>query len=164
MKTRLAALSLCLLASSGPASAEIGYYGWGPRVGVGDDPDQILVGIHQDLGEFVENLRFQPSLDLGLGDDHTVISGVVPVHYRFPGRGDAVPYLGGGLVLAWIDRDRPARGRGGGDDSEFDISPLVVGGVEWKAGRRGDALLEIQFATGDAHDIKLMFGWIFRAR
>ncbi len=166
MPTKLRALSvsvlvLCTLAGSAPAAAEMGFYGWGPRLGAGDDPDQILVGIHQDFGEFVENLRFQPSLDLGFGDDHTVVSAVLPVHYRFPGSAGAIPYVGGGLLLAWIDRDRPRRRD---DDSELEIGPVLVGGVEWQLGKRGDALLEIQFPGGDAHDAKVLFGWMLRAR
>lgn len=158
---RLWALVICLLAGVGPALAEMGAYGWGPRLGAGDDPDQIVVGIHQDFGEIVENLRFQPSFDVGLGDDHTVVSGVLPVHYRFPGGEIATPYLGGGLLLAWIDRDLPGRR---GDDSEFEIAPVFVAGVEWHAQRTADVLLELQLPGGDAHDARLFFGWIFRAR
>lgn len=159
-KTRLGALGLCLLLGAVPAAAEMGFYGWGPRIGGGDDPDQFLVGVHQDLGEFVTNLRFQPSLDLGIGGDDTVVSLAVPVHYRFPGHSSATPYVGGGLLLAWIDRDRPRRG----DDSEFEIAPVLAGGVEWPVGESGDLLLEIQIPGGDAHDAKVFVGWIFRAR
>ena len=160
---RVRALMLCLLAAAAPTTAETGFYGWGPRIGAGDDPDQILIGIHQDLGEFVENLRFQPSLDLGIGDDHTVVSGVLPVHYRFPSRSgsSATAYVGGGLLLAWIDRDPP--GRGGGD-SDFEIAPILTGGVEWRVRRTADALLELQLPGGDVHDAKLLVGWIFRAK
>ena len=154
-------LAICLLAGSGPALAEMGFYGWGPRLGAGDDPDQILVGIHQDLGEIVENLRFQPSLDLGFGDDQTLVSGVLPVHYRLLIDGKATPYLGGGLLLAWIDRDLPGRR---GDESDFEIAPILVAGVEWQTRRAADLLLEIQLPGGDGHDAKLLVGWVFRAR
>ncbi len=161
MRTRRCALAFCLLIGAAPLAAEMGFYGWGPRLGVGDDPDQILVGVHQDFGEFVKNLRFQPSLDLGLGDDHTVVSLVVPVHYRFPGRSSATPYVGGGPLIAWIDRDRPRRG---GGDSDLEITLLLAGGVEWPVSEAGDILLELQIPGADAHDAKLFVGWIFRAR
>ncbi len=154
---------LCLLAAAPPAAAELGFFGWGPRLGVGDDPDQVLIGLTQDFGELVDRLRLQPSLEVGVGDDHTIVSGVVPVHYRFTAGGGAVPYLGGGVLLAWIDRDLPPQARGR-DDSEFDIAPVLVGGVEWPAGRRGDAFLELQVPGGDAHDAKLVLGYLFRRR
>ena len=158
---RLGVFVICLLATCGPAAAEMGFYGWGPRLGAGDDPDQVLFGLHQDFGEIVENLRFQPSLDVGFGDDHTLVSGVVPVHYRFPGDAKTTPYLGGGLVLAWIDRDPPGRR---GDDSDFEIAPIFVAGIEWRARRAADVLLELQLPGGDVHDAKLLVGWMFRAR
>ena len=104
---RLVALSLCLLTLCAPAAAEMGVYGWGPRLGAADEPDQILIGIHQDLAEIVDDLRLQPSLDLGFGGDHTLVSRVPPVHHRFPGDSVTPPYLGGGLFVAWIDRDTP---------------------------------------------------------
>ena len=159
-RTKMFALVSCLLTGAAPVAAEMGFFGWGPRLGVSDDPDQIVVGVHQDLGEFAEDWRFQPSLDVGLGDDHTVVSAALPVHYRFSGRSSATPYVGGGLLLAWIDRDRP--GRGG--DSEFEIAPMVVGGVEWRVRRHADALLEIQIPGGDTQDVKVIVGWIIRAR
>ncbi len=159
MKNRLKALVLCLLVGSAPAAAEMGFYGWGPRFGAAEDPDQFLIGVHQDLGEFVENLRFQPSFDLGLGDDYTVLSVALPVHYRFALE-TATPYFGGGLLLQWVDRDAP-RGRGG---SDFEISGLLAAGVEWRVGESDDVFLEIQLPGGDVHDAKISLGWIFRAR
>lgn len=147
------------LSATGAVAADFGFFGWGPRLGVGDDPNQILIGVHQDLGEFTKNLRFQPSIDLGVGDDQTLLTGILPVHYRFSGTKSTTPYLGAGLRLAWIDRDRPR-----GDDSDFDAGPILVGGVEWGATDRSDALLEVQFGGDDGHDVRVVLGWMFRAR
>lgn len=149
-------VTLCLAV---PATAEMGFYGWGPRLGFADDPDQIVVGIHQDFGEFVRNLRFQPNLEAGFGDDVTTISATIPVHYRFTGLASTTPYVGGGILLAWINREKPR----GNDDSEFQINPVLVGGAEWKIGSRNDLLLELHIAGGDAFDLKLVVGWVIRA-
>ncbi|MEE8137956.1 MAG: hypothetical protein V3T81_03655, partial [Thermoanaerobaculia bacterium] len=93
---------LAILCSISPVeAAELGLYGWGPRLGVGDNPDQVVVGLHQDLGEFVDRVRLQVSVELGFGDDRTIASVTVPVHYRFRVDQDFVPYLGGGLVLGF---------------------------------------------------------------
>lgn len=142
------------------ASAAMGFYGWGFRLGLADDPDQFVAGFQQDLGEIAEHLRFQPSLELGLGDDHTIVSATIPVHYRFETSASVTPYLGGGARLAWIDRDRPR----GGDDNELEISPVLVGGAEWKLGKSTDLLLELHLGGGDAHEAKIIVGWMFRAR
>ncbi len=149
-----------LLAAALPAaaSAEMGFYGWGVRLGLAEDPDQFVVGFQQDLGEFAERLRFQPSLELGLGDDHTIVVGTLPVHYRFKTSSSVTPYAGGGLQVAWIDREKRRR-----DDSEVEISPVILGGVEWSLRSGNDLFLELHLA-GDAHDTKLVVGWMFRAR
>ena len=160
MKRRFSLLAFLALLASAASAADMGLYGWGLRIGVGDDPDQIVVGLHQDFGEFVENLRFQPSFDLGFGDDQTLVSLAIPVQYRFPGSA-ATPYIGAGLQLTWVDRDLPPGSRA--DDSEFDVSPLITGGIEWRATRTDDFLLEVQLAGGAAHDARVVVGWIFRA-
>jgi hypothetical protein len=138
----------------------MGFYGWGPRLGLGDDPDQVIVGIHQDLGEFADRWRFQPNLEVGFGDDHTIVSGTLPVHYRIKTDSKSTPYLGVGLVAAWIDRDRPSRS----DDSEFEISAALIGGVEWPIARASDIFGELHLGGGDSHEAKLLLGWIFRAK
>ncbi len=144
-----------------PAAAELGFYGWGPRLGVADDPDQVLVGIHQDFGEFADRVRFQISLDVGFGDDHTIATLTLPVHYRFRVDGDFVPYLGGGLVAGYVEVDRGRRE----DDSEFDIGAVVAGGIEKRLRSGNDILLELQLPISDhLHDAKLILGWMLRAR
>lgn len=128
----------------------------GPRVGVGDDPDQVVVGWHLDLGRIVEDLRFRPHLEAGFGDDRTTVNLGLPVHYLFD-VGDAVtPYVGGGLEVAWIDFDDRPRGRR--DDSEVELGPLVVGGIEWPMAGGSDMFVELA-VTGGAHDARLMVGW-----
>ena len=68
--------------SATPAlSEDIRYRGWGPRVGVANNPDQLLGGAHFDFGEFSPNVRFLPNVELGVGDDHTVVSVTGPAHY-----------------------------------------------------------------------------------
>lgn len=164
MRSMLLVLLTALLLVA-PATAEMGFYGWGPRIGFADDPDQFVVGFHQDFGEFIPNLRFQPSFEVGFGDKVTIFSATVPVHYRFTGLASTTPYVGGGLLLAWINRDLTTRQqRQGKDDSEFQINPVLVGGAEWQVGQRSNLLLELQVAGGDAFDLKLVVGWIFRAR
>ena len=159
---RLGLLLLTTLWGLSPASAaELGFYGWGPRVGVADSPDQLVLGLHQDFGEFIERLRFQVSLELGFGDDRSIIALTLPVHYRFRVDEGFVPYLGGGLVVGFIDvdRDRP----GGG--SEIEIAPVLVGGFEKPLRGDSDLLLELHLTPSDSlHDAKVVVGWMFRAK
>lgn len=157
-KSLVLALVLSVLAPLA-AAADLGFYGWGPRLGLADEPDQFVVGFQQDLGEIIEDLRLQPSLDVGFGDDHTVVSATIPVHFRFDTGPGVTPYLGGGVRVAWIDRDTRRR-----DDSELEISPVFVGGAEWGFGKKSDVFVELHLSPGDAHEAKLVVGWMLRAR
>ena len=158
MKRALAAAFLLTAVALPAAAQDIGFNSWGLRAGVSDDPDQFVAGVQADFGEFVTNLRFQPNLELGLGDDTTIVSLTAPVHYRFPLEGSLTLYAGGGLTLGFIDRDE-VRGNED-DDSDFEISPMAVGGVAWPVGQ-SELSLELNLIGGDFPNVKLMAGWMF---
>jgi hypothetical protein len=150
------ALAAALLVPAVPAFAQdISYRGWGVRAGVSDDPDQFVVGVQFDMGRFLDALRFRPAVDLGFGDDHTILSGIVPVHWVWNLESRLDAYAGGGVTLSWIDRDLPRR-----DDSEFEIGPVLVGGLEWPVGA-SQAGLELAVQGGDLPDAKLVVFWNF---
>lgn len=154
----LSALLLPLLAAAQPLHLDSG--GWGVRAGAASDPDQAMVGVHLDLGELAGDLRLVPSLELGVGDADTVQL-VIPVHYHFPTGGVVQPYAGGGVLLAWIDRDVPPRRRAVDDDTDFDIAPVGVGGLIWPLQSGSDLALELQLGGGEAMGAKVMVGWTF---
>jgi hypothetical protein len=153
------ALLLALLAAAPAAAQDVAFRGWGVRAGVSDDPDQFVAGVQANFGEIVPNLRLQPNFEVGVGDDHTIFSAGVPVHYRFPVESLTL-YGGGGLVLAWVDRDLPRDAFGEDDDSEFVIGPLAVGGIEWPVGE-SELFTELSLSGGDLPNLKLVLGWMF---
>jgi hypothetical protein len=152
--------SLCV----GTASAqEFGFRGWGPRVGLADDPDQVVVGAHFDLGEFADHLRFVPNVEAGFGDDHTILSFTAPVHYRWEelGETNVIPYAGGGVSVAWIHPDDD--GPGNDDDDDLDLGLRAVGGAEWPLAERRAFFVELNVVFGDVHDFQVVAGWTFPA-
>lgn len=156
---RRAALLLALLALAPlpAAGQDIAFRGWGLRAGVADDPDQVVLGAQFNFGEFIPRLRFQPNVEVGFGDDANIFSLGLPVHYRYAASRSLTLYGGGGIVLGLIDLDDDRRGD---DGSEFDISPMLAGGLEWPMG--GNQLsLELNVAGGDFPGAKLMVGWMF---
>lgn len=156
---RALGLALLLATAALPAAAQdIGFNSWGLRAGVSDDPDQFVGGVQADFGELIPNLRFQPNLELGVGDDTTIFSLTAPVHYRFPIEGSLVLYGGGGLTLGLIDRDDVSGNED--DDSEFEISPMAVGGLAWPVGQ-SELSFELNLIGGDFPNLKLMAGWMF---
>ena len=158
-------LSALVLSALPAISAEMGLRGWGLRAGVASDPDQVLLGAHWDLGDVAPQLRMVPNVQLGIGDDATVLEGTLPVHYVF-GKVDAgfAPYVGGGLAVAWIDFDHDDNGNGNDfdeDDSDVELGAKVLGGLEWGMRSGNKFFVELNLGIGDIHDFQAVAGWTF---
>ncbi len=139
---------------SSTSSPDIGWNGWGVRLGLADGADQVLGGAHFNLGEFAENFRFQPDVQLGTGDDFTTLYGTVPVYYRFDTATAFTPYAGAGVAFGWIDNDRAK-------DSEFEIGGKATGGLEWPQANGQAFFVELSVGFGDIHDATVMAAWSF---
>ncbi len=143
-------------ALAGP-DTDLGYRGWGPRLGITSNPDQMHFGVHTDFGSFSEHVWFRPNFELGLGDNMTFGALNFEAAYRFSTRWDAWgPYVGGGVGLNFIDRD--GRGRDG-VDTDSGLNGLV--GIE-RGLRSGDRFFtELKLGLTDSPDFKLTSGWTF---
>lgn len=155
----IAIVSLAFPAWAQTAGSDIGYRGWGLRAGLTDDPDQGVGGVHFNFGEFVPNLRFQPDIQLGVGDDYTTIFGTAPVYYRFDTDAPFTPYAGGGVSFGWVDRDLPSGSKA--DDSEFEVGGKLTGGLEWSLANNRAFFVELSLGVGDVHDVYIIAGWSF---
>lgn len=159
MKRAFAAAALLATFLAAPAAAQdIGFNTWGLRAGAGDDPDQIVFGVQLDMGEFIPSLRFQPNVEVGVGDDTTILSLTAPVHYRVPLEGELTLYGGGGLTVGFIDRDEDDFRDD--EDSDFDIAPMAAGGIAWPVGE-SELSVELNLTAGDFSTVKLVVGWMF---
>jgi hypothetical protein len=144
---------------AGPA-----FRGWGPRGGLTIDPDQIHFGLHTDLGELGKNVRFQPNLEIGLGDNLTVFALNAEAFYQF--QGEWAPYLGGGIGINHLrfDYDDDPSNPFDDDlsDSDTELGVNMLGGVELRD-RDGDTFfLEGKFGLIDSPDFKLTLGLTLR--
>lgn len=152
--------STALLAWASPARAQedLGVRRLGVRLGATVDPDQVHVGVHVNAGEFVDRVRFQPSFEIGFGDDRIVGQVNLDGLYFFDPR-PWTPYLGGGLGVAFIDRDRDRDRPRNDDDLEVEAGLNLVGGFEW--GETHQYLLEARAGVGDIPDFKVTVGFNF---
>ncbi len=156
-------LFLCVLLLVGlPALAQRsntpGVEAWALRLGIADDPDQALLGVQIDLGEITDGVRFRPDAQLGVGDDHTILSVSGVVDHPFDTDTAFRPYAGGGLTVGFVDRDRPGPG---GDDTDVEIALEAIGGLEWSLRGGNDFFVELNLVFGDLHDVELLAGWRF---
>lgn len=162
MQRRLILILMTAALCSSPALAGDRLQGWGPRVGLASDPDQAIVGMHWNLGNVHSQLRLVPNVQAGFGDDHTIIEGTIPVHWMFNNvEADFTPYAGGGLAVAWIDRDLPANSNA--DDTEVELALKAIGGLEWRLSGGTDFFVELNLVFGDIHDFQAVAGWTFRS-
>jgi hypothetical protein len=150
----LSAVSVIVfLASAQSVSAQggLGFRGWGLRGGATIDPDQVHGGIHINAGQFAPRVRFQPSFEVGFGDDLIVGAINLDAFYTF-NQESWKPYLGGGLGVALIDADRDERG----DDFNVEAGLNLIAGFLW--GARDRYLLEMRAGVGDIPDFKVTAG------
>jgi len=134
--------------------ADIGFQGWGLRTGLSVDPDQIDIGAHFNLGEFIPNLRFQPNLELGFGDNIFLLMINGETFYLFDVRGSNFrPYAGGELSIVYWRVDNS---HGKNEDLEIGLSP--VGGIEFPFSKQTMGFLELKLGIGDVPDFRVAVG------
>ncbi len=149
-----------LAQGAGAKGPRIGWNGWGVQVGVTSDPDQIFGGVHFNLGEFARDVRFRPTVDIGVGDDATLLSATADVFYVFSKVQVWKPYVGGGVGLSYVTLDNVPPGI---DDSDTDIAFLALGGVETKLKSGTKFFLEGKVGLGDNDpDLKVGAGWSWK--
>ncbi|MGA1840398.1 MAG: hypothetical protein ACMUIU_07210 [bacterium] len=131
----------------------IRWKGWGVRAGLSSDPDQVYGGVHFNLGEFAKDVRFRPTMEIGFGDDQTLLQILAEVHYVFSKFRVWKPYLGGGLGLTYInyDDEHPK------DDSDTEISLNPIAGIETMLNQGMKLFFELKLGLAD-EDPDLKFG------
>ncbi len=122
--------------------------GWGLRTGYSADPNQFYVGAHVGIGPLVSNLWLRPNLEIGFGDDVTLIAINAELAYWFPTKSAWRLYLGGGPALNIYD---------------FDTGSETQGGLNFMFGvaHRGGFFGEIKVGVFDSPDFKIGFGYTF---
>ena len=113
MKTAVGTVLTMLLCAvlAPPAHAQSA----GVRVGVSGDPSQFYFGGHYESAPFAEQLRFRPNLEVGFGDNQTLVAVNFEFAYYFPvqRRNPWSIYVGAGPALN-IDHFTNNTNTGGG--------------------------------------------------
>jgi len=138
-----------VLFSSTPALAQDG----GIRGGISVDPDQFYFGGHLETSPLVDRLYFRPNVEVGFGDDLTLLAANMEFVYKFSvGRAWNL-YAGGGpaLNIYMFDGD-------GDNDSETEAGVNVLVGVEQSNG----LFFEFKIGAIDSPDFKFGVGYTWR--
>jgi len=157
-------LFLCALGALFPLAAQAsGPVGtsWGVRAGFSTSPDQLVLGGQMSIGEVAPSLSFDPNLELGFGDNTTIIGFNLDMHYHFDlSNSTWRPYIGAGAGINYIRFDVPPGV--GADDTNTEVAGAFIlgAGVPTKSGNR--FFTELKLGLGSAApDLKLLVGWNF---
>jgi hypothetical protein len=120
----------------------------GLRAGISVDPDQFYVGGHIETGALVDRLHFRPNVEVGFGDNVTLIALNFEFVYRFQSRRPWHIYAGAGPAVNLYNFD-------GGDNTEAGFNILF--GAE---NRRG-LFFEMKVGVSQSPDLKFGVGYAF---
>jgi len=135
-----------LVALSAPAEAQVTP---GIRAGISVDPDQFYVGGHVETGALVDRLHFRPNVEVGFGDNVTVLALNFEFVYRFQSRRPWHIYAGAGPAVNLLNFD------GGGDNTEAGFNILF--GAEHRQG----LFFELKVGASHSPDLKFGVGYAF---
>jgi hypothetical protein len=126
--------------------------GPGIRVGLALDPDLFVIGAHLESDPLVDRLRFRPNLEVGLGDDVTLIAVNAEFAYWFPSRRPWSLYAGGGPAInIYRFGDR------GGRESDLEPGFNVMLGLAHRQG----LFTEFKIGALDSPELRLTVGFAF---
>jgi len=150
-----------LVVGMGPAFAFAGENshgtGIGIRAGIGVRPDQFVAGaqaVMAVMGKFADVVDFAPSVDVGAGDNVTVLTLNPDIRLAFsPPKSDVSFYGQVGPTFAFID---PKHG-----DGDTEIGLTLSSGLAFPMGRSNLYTLEVRFGIGDIPDLRVLSGLQF---
>jgi hypothetical protein len=142
----IALLTLALVGLAAPAHAQ----GVGVRAGASVDPDQFYFGGHFETPALVDRVHLRPNLEIGVGDNVTLVAVNIEAVYKYPLSGSAwTLYGGGGPAINFYNFDD--------DGSDTEAGFNFVGGLEHDRG----LFFEIKLGAGDSPDLKFGIGYSF---
>lgn len=146
----LAAVAVLLAADSAAAQ------GLGVRGGISMDPGQIYFGGHYESPALIEHLHFKPNIEIGFGDDTTLVAANFEFVYKFGDYSNWHFYGGGGPSVNFYSFHeqngvKPDGFTGGG------VNVLV--GAE---SRDSGLFFEVKGGFADSPNVKFAVGWNFR--
>ena len=138
-----------LLGTSAPASAQ--GMGVGVRAGASVDPDQFYFGGHVETPAIVDRVHLRPNLEIGFGDDATLIGVNIEAIYKYPLRQSPwTVYGGGGPAINYYNFDDDA-----GSDTRGGMN--FVFGLEHDRG----VFFEVKVGAWESADLKFGLGYSF---
>ena len=156
MRSQFAALLFVFALLAAPAAAQTSSYPYGFRAGASVEPDQFYFGAHVETNPLVENLHFRPNVEIGVGNDATLVGINFELAYKFPTSQLWRPYAAAGPALN-IARAHGESDAGGGFNIALGVEHSGGLFADVKVGRRGGRMVlcrsyrDVPTSTGPGH-------------
>ena len=154
---------LCALGALLPLSAHAAAVvtDYGLRAGFSTSPDQLVLGGQMSIGEVAPSLTFDPNVELGFGDNATLICFNLDMHYHFDIENSSWrPYVGAGAGINFVSIDLPP---GYADNSSTNVGGTFLFGASVPTQSGNRFFGELKLGLGDwTPDMKILVGWNFR--
>lgn len=164
-KSLVLVLALCLVACAAMAQDEAAAskkMEIGLRAGYSMSPDQFHFGAHTDLGQVIEPLRLVPNIEIGFGDNITMICLNGDLLYDFP---DTPFSVGGEIGINYIKYDFGEFSSIPGldiDDTDTGLGVSILGNYNYLMSNGKTLLLEAKLGLTDkTPDFKITAGYNF---
>ncbi len=152
---------VCLVATFAYAEGESKDLGIGGRVGYSFSPDQIFLGAHMDLGPIAGPMRVVPNIEIGFGNNVTLMCFNGDVVYDFEGTPWSVGGELGIIHTSWDDGGLSSIPGYEFDTSSTDIGLSVLGDYNLLMSNGKILLLEAKLGLTNSPDFKLTVGYNF---
>ena len=147
----VASLGLACAIAANPAEAQVAP---GVQAGASLDPDQVYIGGHLETSPLVDRLRFRPNVDIGLGNDVTLIAVNLDFTYAFTANRPWNVYAGAGPAINVFRFDNGSFDNGSATEAGFNF---LIG-----AKHQTGLFFEMKVGTMDSPDLKFGVGYTFR--
>jgi hypothetical protein len=147
LRTFIGGIVLAAGLAATPATAQA--QAVGARAGVSVDPDQFYFGGHFESAPLIDRLRFRPNVEIGVGDDTTLVGFNVEFAYFFPTRNPWQLYAGGGPALNVISVH---------DETDAEPGLNVLVGVQHSKG----LFFEFKVGAFDSPEFKFGVGYTWK--
>jgi len=159
---RRSLIALALLAMLPLAASAGSFNSYGPEIGFSQSPDQLVLGGHLNWNSVAPHLDFSPGIDLGLGDNLTLVTFNGDFHYRIVTSTSWQPYIGGGMGLHFVSADNTFGGRNT-NNSDLHAGGHFIAGATIPTAGKSRFFTELKLGFGDSPDLKAVAGWNYRA-
>ncbi len=148
------ATAMAVMVAAGIASPASGQT-MGLRAGASADPDQFYVGVHAETGHVADKIHFRPNVELGIGNDLTLVAANLEFIYRTPIQSSRWSvFVGGGPSANFYSYNR---GAGRGDSTDVGGGLNVLLGLEHRDG----LFTELKVGLIDSPSVKFGVGFSF---